>query len=120
MEDHEGLIIEGCAGLDDWVRSITEALTQAGILLNSTQFQNISTFKHDGLTCLLFDFEGAELDIGKFAMWRLQNSNEAAARFADRIVYDGKTGAKLMASQRKHMPPDGAERIAAYITGNRA
>ncbi len=48
------------------------------------------------------------------------NSNEAAARFADRIVYDGKTGAKLMASQRKHMPPDGAERIAAYITGNRA
>ncbi len=72
MEDHEGLIFEGCAGLDGWVRGITDELTQAGILLNSTQFQNISTFEHDGLTCLLFDFEGAELDIGKLAMWRLQ------------------------------------------------
>ena len=47
------------------------------------------------------------------------NSNEEAARFADRIVYDGKTGAKLMAAQRKHMSGDGAERIAAFITGNR-
>jgi len=72
MEDHEGLIFEGCAGLDGWVRGITDELTQAGILLNGTQFQNISTFEHDGLTCLLFDFEGAELDIGKLAMWRLQ------------------------------------------------
>ncbi len=72
MEDHEGLIIMGCAGLDNWVRSITEALTQEGILLNGSQFQNISTFQHDGLNCLLFDFEGADLDIGKFAMWRLQ------------------------------------------------
>ena len=47
------------------------------------------------------------------------DSNEAAARYADRIVYDGKTGAKLTEAQRKHMPADGAERIAAYITGRR-
>ena len=46
------------------------------------------------------------------------NSNAAAARFADRIVYDGKTGARLMAAQREHMPPDGAERIAAYIAAH--
>ena len=72
MKGHEGLIIEGCAGLDNWVQSITEALTQAGILRNGSQFQSVSTFQHDGLTCLLFDFEGADLDIGKLAIWRLQ------------------------------------------------
>ena len=44
-------------------------------------------------------------------------NNEQAARFADRIVYDGKTGEKLMAAQRRHMPPDGAHRIAEFITG---
>ncbi len=50
----------------------------------------------------------------------MANSNDAAARFADRIIYDGKTGANLIRAQRAHMPPDGAEQIAAYITGNRA
>ena len=43
------------------------------------------------------------------------NTNEAAARFADRIVYDGKTGEKLMEAQRRNMPTDGAERIAEYV-----
>ena len=33
---------------------------------------------------------------------------------------DEKTGANLIRAQRAHMPPDGAEQIAAYITGNRA
>ena len=47
------------------------------------------------------------------------DSNEAAARFADRIVYDGKTGARLMAAQRAEMPGDGAERIAAYIVAQK-
>ena len=72
MESREGIVFEGCAGLQGWVDGITDELTQAGILLNGTQFQKVSTFQRDGLTCLLFDFEGAELDIGKFAMWRLQ------------------------------------------------
>ena len=43
------------------------------------------------------------------------NTNETAARFADRIVYDGKTGKKLMEAQRRNMPGDGAERIAGYV-----
>jgi len=72
MEGREGIVFEGCADLPGWVDGINETLTEAGILLNGTTFRNVSAFKRDGLTCLLFDFEGAELDIGKFAMWRLQ------------------------------------------------
>ena len=51
----------------------------------------------------------------RLGMSLVANTNEEAARFADRIVYDGKTGAKIMAAQRANMPPDGAERIAAAI-----
>ena len=45
----------------------------------------------------------------------MANTPDEAARFADRIVYDGKTAARIIAAQREHMPPDGAERIAEYI-----
>lgn len=38
-----------------------------------------------------------------------------AARCADRIVYDGKTGKRIAEAQRVSMRPDGAENIAAYI-----
>ena len=46
----------------------------------------------------------------------MASDNEEAARFADRIVYDGKTGEKIMAAQREHMITDGSERIAQIIS----
>ncbi|MBR6028826.1 MAG: hypothetical protein IKP40_07010 [Clostridia bacterium] len=56
----------------------------------------------------------------RLGMSLLARSNEEAARFADRIVYDGKTGEKLKAAQRAHMPPDGAEKIAAAVIAGAA
>ena len=53
----------------------------------------------------------------RLGMSLVANTNEEAARFADRIVYDGKTGAKIMAAQRANMPPDGAEKIASVVAG---
>lgn len=73
MDDQEGLILQGCGGdLNEWVEGINELLTAEGILLKGTKFQNCASFTHDGVTCLLYPFEGVELDIGKFAIWRLQ------------------------------------------------
>ncbi len=54
----------------------------------------------------------------KLGMSLVADSYEKAARFADRIVYDGKTGERMKRAQREHMPPDGAERIAAVVAGN--
>ena len=51
---------------------INEMFTENGILKDGTKFQNISSFKNEGLTCLFYPFEGVSLDIGKLAMWRLQ------------------------------------------------
>lgn len=76
MDGREGIVFEGCADLPGWVDGVNDTLTEAGILLNGTKLQNVSSFERGGLTCLLFDFEGAELDVGKLAMWRLQTHEQ--------------------------------------------
>ena len=43
------------------------------------------------------------------------DSFDEAARFADRIVYDGKTGPRLIQAQCDHLLPEGAESIAQYV-----
>ena len=73
MDGQEGLILQGCGGdLQEWVDGINDLLTEAGILLDGSQFESVSVFQHQGLTNLLFPFDGAKLDAGKLAMWRLQ------------------------------------------------
>ena len=73
MPDKEGLILQGCGGdLTEWVDGINEMLTNAGILKDDSQFENVSAFQHGELTCLLYPFDDVKLDIGKLALWRLQ------------------------------------------------
>lgn len=73
MDGQEGLVLQGCGGdLQEWLDGINEMLTKAEILLEGSRFERASVFRHDGLTNLLFPFEGVKLDMGKLAMWRLQ------------------------------------------------
>ena len=73
MDNIEGFILQGCGGdLQEWVDGINEMLTEEGILRNGSKFSDCSTFEHDGLTCLLFPFEGVNVDIGQLAIWRLK------------------------------------------------
>ena len=73
MEGQEGLVLQGCGGdPQEWVDGINRELTEAGILLGGSKLENVVSFRHDGVTCLLFPFGDAELNIGKFAMWRIQ------------------------------------------------
>ena len=79
MEDQEGLVLQGCGGPpQEWVDGINDLLTEAGILLNASVFEteSVSSFQHDGVTCLLFPFEGVELDMGRLAMWRIQTHEQ--------------------------------------------
>ena len=72
----EGLVLQGCDGdPQEWLDGINEMLTEAGILQNGRKFTDISVFTQDGLTNILFPFDGMDsdtLNIGKLAMWRLQ------------------------------------------------
>ena len=73
MEGQEGLVLQGCGGdPQEWVDGINRELTEAGILLDGGKLENVVSFRHDGVTCLLFPFGDTELNIGKFAMWRIQ------------------------------------------------
>lgn len=74
MKDSEALILQGCGGeLQEWLDGINDMFTEEKLLLNGTKFEDIYTFEHDGLTCLMFPFsEDVKLDVGRLAMWRLQ------------------------------------------------
>ena len=73
MNNSEGLILQGCGGdLQEWVDGINEMLTENGILQNENRFEKAYTFSNENLTCLLFPFDGVQLDVGRLAMWRLK------------------------------------------------
>lgn len=73
MEDKEGLVLQGCGGKpEEWVDGINQMLTEDGILLEGSKFEEVSVFEHDGLACILYPFGEAKLDMGKLAVWRLQ------------------------------------------------
>ena len=73
MEHQEGLVLQGCGGeAREWLDGINEILAQEGILKKGAGFEEAYTFRHDGLTCMLFPFkEDMELDVGRLAAWRL-------------------------------------------------
>lgn len=74
MQDQEALILQGCGGEpQEWLDGINDMFTNEGILLNGTRFRDCSVFQHGGRTCILFPFEGVELNIGRLAMWRIQS-----------------------------------------------
>ena len=73
MNNKEGLVLQGCGGdLQEWVDGINEMLTENGILQNENRFEKAYTFSNENLTCLLFPFDGVQLDVGRLAMWRLK------------------------------------------------
>lgn len=80
MNSGEGLILQGCGGdLKEWVDGINDMLTEAGILLDGTKFdeRNVRVFTHEGLTNLLFPFDDTvKFDMGRLAMWRLQTHSQ--------------------------------------------
>lgn len=77
MNKKEGLVLQGCGGdLQEWLDGINSMLTSEGILLNGSKFDTIYSFNVDDHTNLLFPFENVELNIGKFALWRITTHSQ--------------------------------------------
>ena len=73
MSSKEGLVLQGCGGdPQEWLDGINDMLTEAGVLQDGSRFEDISVFRNDGCTCILFPFGNVKFDVSKFAMWRLQ------------------------------------------------
>lgn len=102
MNKKEGLVLIGCGGdLQEWVDGINEMLTKDGILLNNSKFTECQSFTHNNMTCLLFSFDNVELDIGKFAMWRLKTYESFAGTWLSDFVPNNLGG-----FIREHQKPD--------------
>ena len=95
MNHSEGLVLQGCGGdPNEWVDGINDMLTESGILLGGTKFdeKDVSTFSRDGLTNLLFPFtDDVQLNMGKLAMWRLQTHDQFGGTWLSDYV-DNKLG----------------------------
>ncbi len=104
MEGQEGLILQGCGGdPQEWVDGINRELTEAGILLDGSKLENVVSFRHDGVTCLLFPFGDAELTIGKFAMWRIQTHDRYGGTWLSDYV-PNRLGGFLQAEPQPQKP----------------
>lgn len=92
MNNKEGLILQGCGGeVKEWVDGINDILTENGILLDDTKFDDVSVFQNDGVTCILYPFDNVHLDVGKLSMWRLQSYKAFAGTWLSDYV-DNKLG----------------------------
>ncbi len=73
MRGKEGLVLQGCGGEpQEWLNGINNLFTEEKLLLDGTEFTEISVFRHRDRTCILFPFgEQVRLDMGRLAIWRL-------------------------------------------------
>lgn len=107
MNGREGLILQGCGGeTQEWVDGINEMLTDKGILLDNTKFENVSVFKSDGVTCILYPFEDVHLYIGKLAMWRLQSYTAFAGMWLSDYVNNRLGGFEPEQNKEEKVKPD--------------
>ena len=103
MDGQEGLILQGCGGgLREWVDGINDILTEEGILLDGSRFEEVSVFQHQGLTNLLFPFDGVKLDVGKLAVWRLQTHGQFGGTWLS--DYDPNRLGGYLAEQEQRKP----------------
>ena len=110
MGEQEGIIFQGCGGdPQEWLDGINQILTEEGILKNGARFEEVYSFRHDGLTCLLFPFkEGMKLDMGKLAVWRLATHSTFGGTWLSDYVPNRLGGFVQVQEQKEpaHIKPD--------------
>ena len=107
MNGKEGLILQGCGGeTQEWVDGINKMLTDKGILLDNTKFDNVSVFKSDGVTCILYPFDNVHLDVGKLSMWRLQSYTAFAGTWLSDYVDNRLGGFEPEQNKEEKLKPD--------------
>ena len=107
MNNKEGLILQGCGGeVKEWVDGINDILTENGILLDDTKFDDVSVFQNDGVTCILYPFDNVHLDVGKLSMWRLQSYTAFAGTWLSDYVDNRLSGFEPEQNKAEKVKPD--------------
>ena len=107
MNNKEGLILQGCGGeVKEWVDGINDILTENGILLDDTKFDDVSVFQNEGVTCILYPFDNVHLDVGKLSMWRLQSYTAFAGTWLSDYVDNKLGGFEPEQNNEEKLKPD--------------
>ena len=107
MNNKEGLILQGCGGeVKEWVDGINDILTENGILLDDTKFDDVSVFQNEGVTCILYPFDNVHLDVGKLSMWRLQSYTAFAGTWLSDYVNNKLGGFEPEQNKAEKVKPD--------------
>lgn len=88
MKDKAGIIFQDCNDEPQvWVKGINDLLTEDNILLEGTRLEEVSSFKHEGSPCLLFEFKDDDkIDMGKLAIWRIKTHHVFGGTWLDDFV----------------------------------
>ncbi len=102
MKGQEGLVLQGCGGdPQEWLDGMNSLLTEAGILKNGSKFEDAFVFEQNGHTCILFPFkEDLEVNMGKFAIWRIQSHDSFGGTWLSDYV-SNQLGGFLPTQQQK-------------------
>lgn len=108
MSDQEGLILQSCGGNpQEWVDGINLMLIEDGVFKKGAGFQEAYSFKHDGVTCLLFPFnEKIEMDVRKLALWRVQTHQIFGGTWLSDYVPNELGGFLPKESEQSRQKPD--------------
>ena len=107
MNNKEGLILQGCGGeVKEWVDGINDILTENGILLDDTKFDDVSVFQNEGVTCILYPFDNVHLDVGNLSLWRLQSYTAFAGTWLSDYVNNKLGGFEPEQNKAEKVKPD--------------
>lgn len=111
MTQYEGLVLPGCGGnLQEWFDGINELLTEEGILLEGSRFDECFSFQHDGGSNLLFPMKPEmKINVGKFAIWRLRSHAQFEGMWLSDYIplrLGGPLGPKQEQEQLQRFKPD--------------
>ena len=71
--DYEYLVFPGCGGdLNEWIYGIIKLLKENEIVPDSFKFKEVYFFENDDLSNLVFPLKSKDIDMNKFAMFRLK------------------------------------------------
>ena len=105
MTNSQGIVLQGCGGdLQEWVDGFNDLMTKENILLDGSKFENCVAFQNGDVTCILYPFEGAKVNLGKLSIWRIASHETFGGMWFDEFVSKNFGGFTDSAEEQRQKP----------------
>ena len=103
MKNSQGIVLQGCGGdLQEWVDGFNDLMTKENILLDGSKFENCVAFQNGDVTCILYPFEGAKVNLGKLSIWRIASHETFGGMWFDEFVSKNFGGFTDSTEEQRH------------------